>query len=50
MKTFCSLLVLVILSGCAGNPEQAVDKSHGGKVVGATGGALGAGVMAYSSA
>lgn len=49
-KTFCSLLVLVILSGCAGNPEQAEEKSHGGKIVGATGGAVGAGAMAYSSA
>jgi hypothetical protein len=49
-KTFGSLLVLVILAGCAGNPEQAEDKSHGGKIVGATGGAVGAGAMAYSSA
>jgi hypothetical protein len=49
-KTFCPLLALVILSGCAGNPERAEDKSHGGKIVGATGGAVGAGAMAYSSA
>jgi hypothetical protein len=49
-KQFCSLLVLVILSGCASTPEQAEDKSHGGKIVGATGGAIGAGAMAYSSA
>jgi hypothetical protein len=49
-RILCPLLVLVILSGCAGNPEQAEDKSHGGKIVGATGGAVGAGAMAYSSA
>jgi hypothetical protein len=49
-KNLCSALTLVILSGCAGAPEQAEDKSHGGKIVGATGGAVGAGAMAYSSA
>jgi hypothetical protein len=49
-KILSSLLAFVIFSGCAGNPEQAEDKSHGGKIVGATGGALGAGAMAYSSA
>ena len=49
-KILCPLLILVIFSGCAGTPEQPEDKSHGGKIVGAAGGAVGAGVMAYSSA
>jgi hypothetical protein len=48
-------LAFAILTGCAGNPqkesdEAAAERSHGGKIVGATGGAVGGAAMAYSSA